>query len=608
MITKKSIDLAALAQQEGFKRLDLQTYIIIRKLVETPDALMKTMKAHSQELVHRHEESDALAIRLQQQTLDAIYGSTPRQPDVSVEETRQNVIDILKFRQMSAREDDIADAHHKTFQWILAEEAHGGASFSALMPWLRKAHGTYWITGKAGSGKSTLMKFLGANEKVKDALQSWASPQKLIVASFYFWRSGTLLQRSQEGLLRSLLHTILDQRRDLVRICFPEQFDQIEVYNRKASETVLGLELVTKAFKRLSCSDLSELRVCLFIDAVDEFEGDHEEMSKFFQDLASTPAIKIILSSRATPMYTEAFGSLPSLLLQDLTHHDIKTYVEAIIGRHARMEMLLSENKHEASRLIGAILSKASGVFLWVRLVVKSLLDGFRNYDRICDLQERVHECPQELGNLYNHMFHSMEPRYQKHSAQLLRIVVRSIEVQKDKALTILQLSFADDGDLQRALDAPVSLITEAEREARSVAMTGRIRSRCCGLVEIRDSVVELIHSSVLDFLLGGEVWGAVLTLTPLFDPNAVLIAAILMNIKVNSTEELDLKIALSHFQRYCELREKLAPGSRAGAIAELKRKTHLAAQSTAWKWNLQVVPKDNGDLTLRQSLMKEHL
>jgi hypothetical protein len=205
-----------------------------------------------------------------------------------------------------------------------------------------------------------------------------------------------------------------------------------------------------------------------------------------------------------------------------------------------------------------------------VRLVVKSLLDGFRNYDRISDLQDRVDEYPAELGSLYLHMFRSMETRYQLHAAQLLRIVIQSIEVQKEKGLTVLQLSFADESNLSLASSAPIRPMDEKERKARCEAMAGRIRSRCCGLIEVRDSVVEVLHKSVLDFLAEDNVWDTILSMTRNFDPNIALISATLHTIKVLPKQEVNFDVLILHYLRYCQLREKVTNRAQLQAMDDL--------------------------------------
>jgi hypothetical protein len=534
-INREQLDLIALTQDDAFKTLDERTAAIALRLAEVPVEIASALSAPLASLRDRHDQSDTLAIQLHHQTLSAIAQLQPvssytnlqpmapspgllyrQSAPASIDKIQRGMIKMLRFRQMATRQDDVATAHPDTFKWILEDPTPSmrNAAFSPLMPWLNYGEGAYWVNGKAGSGKSTLMKFLGASQAVRQVLQEWAHPHELILASFYFWRSGTALQKSQEGLLRWLLYIILSKKLELVQTCFPEEFDKLKSGEVDISEVSPGLEMLSTAFALLSRTHLNNIKIFLFVDGVDEFEGDHTYIATLFRNLAATSSFKILLSSRTTPACVEAFTDLPGLCLQDLTHKDIEAYVYATVMKHERMDFLLSQNKEEAAALTSIIISKADGVFLWVRLVVRSLLDGFRNYDRISDLKERVNESPAELGDLYMHMFQSMESRYQAHGAQLLRIVVRSIEMQEDHPLTVQKLFFADENTLQEALSAPINILDEKEQDARCEAMTGRIRSRCCGLIEVRNSQVNVIHKSVLDFLAEEKVWSLVLSMT----------------------------------------------------------------------------------------------
>ena len=44
--------------------------------------------------------------------------------------------------------------------------------------------------------------------------------------SLFFWNSGTSLQKTQTGLLRSMLFEMLSQRQDLTPEKFPELYDE----------------------------------------------------------------------------------------------------------------------------------------------------------------------------------------------------------------------------------------------------------------------------------------------------------------------------------------------------------------------------------------------
>lgn len=75
----------------------------------------------------------------------------------------QAVLYSLKFEQMNDRYYAIRDRHEKTFEWLFESpdvlyQAKGlRVNFSQ---WLTTDGRIFWISGKAGSGKSTMMKFL----------------------------------------------------------------------------------------------------------------------------------------------------------------------------------------------------------------------------------------------------------------------------------------------------------------------------------------------------------------------------------------------------------------------------------------------------------------
>lgn len=144
----------------------------------------------------------------------------------------------LTFRMMFEREAEIRDTYERTFRWIFEDPKERGKPWDNFQTWLREDSGCYWIEGKAGSGKSTLMKFISTHPKTQELLRDWAGKSELITGSYFFWLAGTSLQKNQEGLLRSLLHTILSKRRDLISRVFPKLYNVlIARYSRHNAPT-----------------------------------------------------------------------------------------------------------------------------------------------------------------------------------------------------------------------------------------------------------------------------------------------------------------------------------------------------------------------------------
>ena len=109
---------------------------------------------------------------------------------------------------------------------------------------------------------------------------------------------------------------------------------------------------------------------------------------------------------------------------------DIEKYVKSEIYSHPRMSCLLSEYPNEAQVLVTDIILRASGVFLWAMLVVRSLIHGLLNYDGISDLRRRLEVFPTELQSLYKHMMEQMEPLYRRQASEYLQIILQSHGVQ----------------------------------------------------------------------------------------------------------------------------------------------------------------------------------
>ena len=122
------------------------------------------------------------------------------------------IIESLNFHMISTRRENIAESYPRTFDWLFEDGGPSDdGSKTSFVQWLRTGNGIYWVSGRAGSGKSTLMKFLQNHEKTLSALKAWSGSKQILTTSFFFWRAGTEMQKSQHGLLKTLLFHVLRQ-------------------------------------------------------------------------------------------------------------------------------------------------------------------------------------------------------------------------------------------------------------------------------------------------------------------------------------------------------------------------------------------------------------
>ncbi|KAI4277459.1 MAG: hypothetical protein L6R35_006150 [Caloplaca aegaea] len=459
---------------------------------------------------------------------------------------QRRVLEYLSFSKIRDRVDEVARAHQSTFEWINHTPKPTQRPWSNLSEWMRKGEGCYWINGKAGSGKSTLMKYLFDNDTVKGALSEWAGTARLVVASYFSWNLGSPLQKSQVGLLRSLLHDILDQVPDLIPTVLPKL---CRAASMRAHEELSSFELEDGLLRLAHQTDIP-LKICLFVDGIDEFETDHSDIVRLFVSIPAAMC-KVVVSSRPLPICFDAFDGCPSLRVQDLTHDDMRSYADTKVRTHKRWREFLEEEGWEAERIVDVLAEKAEGVFLWVVLAVASLLEGLRNYDRLSDFQIRLESLPPDLENLYSHMLNKMQPLYLRQASQLLQILHQHTELEADQPLSALQLSFADEEDPECALSHGIGELPKVLQISKCKALEGRLRSRCCGLMEIWQdwrlkeddrflkSRVIFLHRTVVEFLRNPTVISDLRLHTTAigFNANIALAKGFLIDVKTQCQE-----------------------------------------------------------------------
>lgn len=479
------------------------------------------------------------------------------------------VLESLSFEAMVDRRESVEKAHARTFDWIYKDAESAQVPWSNFVDWLRHGGGIYWINGKVGCGKSTLMRYLCENATTQRELAVWAADRPCEVYSFFFWNSGADDQKSQIGLLRSLLFDILQRHRDLMRRLMPDVWG---VWSHRA-ETALkdklpyDSSLLPPEPDALSTSALKEIfqkvlkavgestKLCFFIDGLDEYGAEHSDIISLAAQCSMLPNVKFCLSSRPLRVFEEAFAGLPSLRLQDLTHLDLSHYVLDCLYRQPRMQQLSSPQSSEVSCLIQETVSKSQGVFLWVKLVVGLLSHGLPTYDSIADLQHQVHQLPADLDDLFAYMVALKDHR---RASQLLQIFQAARKRSPEK-ITLLQLSFATDEDELLAQEAPMQRISVHDMASRCQEMVSQLQSTCAGLLESHDSKyssiapdgkVLFLHRTVSDWIAKPSVWAAIQaqTVGTGFSPSLALLKSSILGIKsldVSPKRLFDLRIVV---------------------------------------------------------------
>ncbi|KAL2819722.1 hypothetical protein BJX63DRAFT_418683 [Aspergillus granulosus] len=422
-----------------------------------------------------HAESQSQ--RQGQQDLISVQANTKSRSDGQIQlspEQQQLYHESLGFEQLDSRHRTVRMAHSKTCQWILTCPEYKGWLNPQLFD---QHHGFLWIKGKPGAGKSTLMKF------------AFTRARKLAgttVVSFFFNARGDTLEKTVTGMLRALLYQLLDRMPGLRVV-----FDMLPAFTTPGQAPDWDVEtlkyLLQTCVERLH---LDNRPVMCFIDALDECDEEEiRDMLSFFEQLGELASsnnypLLVCLSSRHYPHVT--IDHKIELVLEDQDGHqqDIANYVHS--------ELKAGRSK-KTIRIKDDIITRASGVFLWVVLVVQ-ILNKECDRGRVHILEQRLKEIPDGLHSLLKDILTRDNNDMATTLLCLQWILYAKRPLSREEVYFALLAGTMSSEDLS-------NWTTE---EVDEEAMKKLVLDSSKGLAELTKSkkaTVQFIHESVRDFL-----------------------------------------------------------------------------------------------------------
>lgn len=386
---------------------------------------------------------------------------------------RVDLVEALQFEHMDSRIAGIDPAVKDTCSWMFETTEY--------IRWrdplfFDSHHGFLWVKGKAGSGKSTIMK-----RTLEHAENHYHNDT---VVSFFFHARGYALEKTVEGMYRSLLVQLL-RKLPYLRQKLPtygQTYDEkhgwpIALLRNHLSDAVRGLE--------------SDSAVSFYIDALDECnEDDIREAIQHFEELGEARSaggrIRICFASRYYPHITIQYSE--EIRLDEQSQHDQDIFV------YVRSKLRISDPRLKR-KLITQIISRSSGVFLWVVLIVRILrkeVDQGTPSTRLLAIMELV---PSQIQELLADIIHDAD--------QALLAVMQWV-LFTARPLRLEELYFA----VQTSIGGLTTAAWDTT-ELTLIEMRKFVLNTSRGLVEIifvddaeTYSTVQLIHESVKEYLL----------------------------------------------------------------------------------------------------------
>ena len=259
----------------------------------------------------------------------------------------------------------------------------------------------------------------------------------------------------------------------------------------------------------------------MFIDGLDEFEGQNDTVIKMIRDLADLAHVKVCVSSRPLLAFEEAFSEKPRLRLQDLTFESMREYAEFKLSEP--IQNYVSPNKYnqtQARDLVDRVVLRADGVFLWAILAIRDLYDGMRGMANIDELAQTLETLPSELESLFILMLHRIRPAFRRDAAYFLQIAIyQDNTYDDDMDLCRLFFSFSQREFIDRPARyedvATSDLVTACHNlktsllshtagllELTSLRKASRIYGRSEDCDPILFMRIDFLHRTARDFLL----------------------------------------------------------------------------------------------------------
>ncbi|KAJ5701637.1 hypothetical protein N7488_009185 [Penicillium malachiteum] len=306
-----------------------------------------------------------------------------------------------------------------------------------------------------------------------------------VTASFFFNARGEYLERSTDGMYRSLLLQLFEGYPDLQVV-----LDDPEVVPSCQNDCP-SLVALKELFWNAVCS-LGNRGFTCFVDALDECDEQQvRDMVNYFEDLTEQSTdhdipFRICFSSRHYPHIVSRYGK--RLILEDHSGHskDLETYIKSRL--RIRDTALMDEIQL-------TLLAKAAGVFIWAVLVVDILNKEYQRGGLA--LRKRIAEIPSDLSELFKDI-----PRRDGDNMEQLLLCIRWILfAQRPLRPVEFHLAVWSGLSLRNLVDNEIPLISSPESERLKAFVIGSSK----GLAEITKSktpTVQFIHESVRDYLI----------------------------------------------------------------------------------------------------------
>ena len=342
----------------------------------------------------------------------------------------------------------------------------------------------FWLSGLAGTGKSTLARTVAAKY----------SQSGQLAGSFFFSRGGGDVGHAGK-FITSVAFQLANNIPALKRNICVAISEHSDIANQSLSDQ--WRHLVLNPLSDLDSSKDGRPQYVLVVDALDECE-DQNNIQIILQLLAEAP-FRVFLTSRPEVPIRYGFNEIREDEHQDFVLHDIeKSIVDHDISLFLRYELGLIRRKFRLGdgwpneKAITTLVQSAGGLFIWAATACRFIEQGGQLADSrlslLLHVGNRALPLQRKLDEIYTTVLDtSVQGKYDEEESSALRVLFRQVV-----------------GPIVTSLN-PLSVPGLAELLQKDVETVKRILDNLHSVLDVPETelgTIQLLHPSFRDFLL----------------------------------------------------------------------------------------------------------
>ncbi|KAL6823208.1 hypothetical protein V8C40DRAFT_275326 [Trichoderma camerunense] len=437
----------------------------------------------------------------------------------------------IQFNDIKSREEAIPKSFETTYSWIFQNEPpmkNGMPLWDSFPKWFEgDSNKVYWITGKPGSGKSTMMKLILKNKTLWNDLSQSLGALRLLLIQYYAWHPGNVLQKSLQGLKRTVIFQALTEFPELTPVLSPRRWAFCQ-----ALRSISGLPKWTdweieESFEALLSSCGKTIKLALFIDGLDEFNMPPAEIVNYIKHIRARcgSGLKLCAASRPWTEFQDEFNESPMLQMHLHTYSDMKIFINGKFGDNKAFAEQKQLYPDSSSQLLTDIAERANGVFIWLSIVVQRLLGLLSEGQSINQARKDLEALPTDILSLYSTIWGSIQPKNLPDASYMMQVLRAAdgpfrwfkmwlIEESRFTSITANNLP-KDENSKNVALKSLKRKLAARTKCILEVSGTGS------------HAVVDFIHRTARDWAVQPEMWQLIYSsLSEEFDPHLCILKA----------------------------------------------------------------------------------